>query len=112
MEQKIYDVLCDIRTELSKLRSEMANVKKELENIQGDEDDKSNLYELWDEITDIKSDINDFKKEYEKRMDGLLDEDNEEGALYALAAVHDRLTSIELDTSAIKSMLKAEWDYD
>ena len=109
MEQKIYDVLCDIRTELSNLRSDMSDVKEELKNIQGDEDDKSNLYELWDEITDIKSDINDFKKEYEKRMDGLLDEDGEEGVL---SAIHDRLVAIELTTSAIKGMYAAENDFD
>ena len=27
----------------------MADVKEELKNIQGEEDDKSNLYELWDD---------------------------------------------------------------
>ena len=104
MEQKIYDVLCDIRTELSKLRSEMADVKLELENIQGDEDDKVNLCGLYEELTDIRSDINDFKEEYEKRMELLVSvEDDDEGAI---PMCHDRLVSIEMDVAAIKSIIE------
>jgi hypothetical protein len=108
MEQKIYDVLCDIRTELSNLRSDMSDIKLELEGIQGDDDERVNLSELLEELTDIKSDINNFKKEYKKRMDGLLDEDAEEGALYTVAAIHDRLLAIEMTTYEIKSMYAAQ----
>lgn len=105
IEQKIYDVLCDIRTELSNLRSEMADVKSELENLQGEDGDKANLYELWDGINDLKSYVDDFKETYEKRMDMVIDE-NDEGALAAISALHDRLISIELDVCAIKCIIE------
>ena len=104
IEQKIYDVLCDIRTELSDLRSDMADVKSELENLQGEDGDKANLYELLDGINDLKSYIDDFKETYEKRMDKVIDE-NDEGALAAISALHDRLVSIELDVCAIKCII-------
>ena len=104
IEQKIYDVLCDIRTELSDLRSDMADVKSELENLQGEDGDKANLYELLDGINDLKSYIDDFKETYEKRMDKVIDE-NDEGALAAISALHDRLVSIELDVCAIKCIM-------
>lgn len=105
MEQKIYDVLCDIRTELSKLRSEMANVKEELKNIQcDDEGNKINLCDLYSELYDIGSNINDFEEEYEKRMELLVSvEDDEEGAI---PMCHDRLVSIEMDVAAIKSIIE------
>ena len=112
MEQKINDVLCDIRTELSNMRSEISDVKLELKNIQGDEDDKANLYELWDELSDLKSDVNEFKEEYKKRMDMLATEDGEEGALLWLTALHDRLVSIQMDVSGIKSMCAVENKFD
>jgi len=41
-------------------------------------------------------------------MDGLLDEDAEEGALYTVAAIHDRLLAIEMTTYEIKSMYAAQ----
>ena len=53
----------------------------------------------------IKSDIEDFKK----RMELLYDDDDDEGVL---AIIHDRLTSIELTTNAIKGMYAAENNYD
>ena len=82
----------------------MADVKSELENLQGEDGDKANLYELLDGINDLKSYIDDFKETYEKRMDMVIDE-NDDGALAAISVLHDRLVSIELDVHAIKCII-------
>ena len=72
MEQKIYDVLCDIHKELSNLRADMADVKLELKHIQGfetedwEDDDfypeeyKSNLYTIYSRLGEIQSDVSDI----------------------------------------------------
>ena len=59
MEQKIYDVLCDIHKELSNMRADMADVKLELKNIQGYEGDehKYNLDDVWSVLKDIQYDV-------------------------------------------------------
>ena len=83
MEQKIYDVLCDIRTELSKLRSDMADVKEELKNIQGYDDyneDRWNLNDVCDSLSEIKSDIADVKSE----LDGIQGSGDDTANLYEL----------------------------
>ena len=90
MEQKIYDVLCDIHKELSNLRSDMADIKLELKNIQGYDEELENRWNLNDvcnslsdiqsDVSEIKSDIADVKSE----LDGIQGSGGDTANLYEL----------------------------
>lgn len=91
MEQKIYDVLCDIHKELSNLRSDMADIKLELKNIQGYDEEYEegwNLNDVCDSLSEIKSDIADVKSE----LDGIQGSGDDTANLYEL---WDKLSDIK-----------------
>lgn len=97
MEQKIYDVLCDIHKELSNLRSDMADIKLELKNIQGYDEEYEegwNLNDVCDSLSDIKSDIADIKSE----LDGIQGSGDDTANLYELC---EKIMDIESEVSDI-----------
>ena len=98
MEQKIYDVLCDIHKELSNLRSDMADIKLELKNIQGYDEEYEegwNLNDVCDSLSDIQSDVSEIKSDIadvKSELDGIQGSGDDTANLYEL---WDKLSDIK-----------------
>jgi hypothetical protein len=58
MDERIYDVLCDIKDELQSLRWEVSELKSEVKSICGVAEYSKDLYDVCSKLDDIESAIN------------------------------------------------------
>ena len=58
MDERIYDVLCDIKDELESLRWEVSELKSEVNSICGVAEYTKDLYDVCRKLEDIESAIN------------------------------------------------------
>ena len=58
MDERIYDVLCDIKDELEILRWEVSELKSEVKSIRGVGSYSKDLYDVCSKLDDIESAIN------------------------------------------------------